>query len=123
MKTKDLIKQLQEQDPSGDLEVVVGNLPIVFAYKQPGYYDGLLQILIKDEQGYHSGYKFTPRGMKIQIHTTDLDGQLLDDPELPVDISEVSDHSIQRYKDLIEKTRQEMRDIKTEVAEHVKTIK
>ena len=122
MKTKELIKQLQEQDPSGELEVIAGGSPIYFIDCEPAYYDGALEILIQDASlsGYNIvGFKYTNKGNKIRLHLMDLDDVLLDDPELPVDVSEVAD----RYKDYVEKTREEMRQIKNKVAEHVKTVK
>lgn len=48
MKSKELIKQLQEIDPSGEIEVGVGRSDIYFVSKYPAYYDGPNFILTKD---------------------------------------------------------------------------
>ena len=48
MKVKDLIKQLQELDPTGEIEVCVGNSDIIDISLFPAYYDGYLQVLKKD---------------------------------------------------------------------------
>ena len=49
MKTKELIKELQELDPTGETEVVCGCGDIYFVEELPAYYDGRLGVLIKDE--------------------------------------------------------------------------
>lgn len=48
MKTKDLIKELQELDPTGECQVF-GDGDIYFCEKVPWYYDGRPGILIRDE--------------------------------------------------------------------------
>lgn len=48
MKTKELIKLLQEADPSGECHVrMPGGIPIT-AYRLPGYYDGAYEYIDKD---------------------------------------------------------------------------
>lgn len=49
MKTKDLIKQLQELDSEGECNVFVGG-DIFFCLRLPYYYDGKPGILIRNEQ-------------------------------------------------------------------------
>lgn len=50
MKTKELIRLLQENDPSGELEVVGSYGDIYFIERLPDYYDGKVNILIKDDE-------------------------------------------------------------------------
>ena len=53
MKTKDLIKKLQELDPSGEIEVVdTSNSAIDFVEILPAFYDGTLEIITKNT-GYY----------------------------------------------------------------------
>lgn len=94
MKTKELIDKLQKEDPSGELEVCVGNLPIYFLEKLPAYYDGPLEMLIQDrsKDPYYNivGYKITTKGDKLNVVVYDLDSWLTDDPDGSVDTSEVT---------------------------------
>lgn len=50
MKTKELIRRLQEEDPTGELEVTVGKTDIYFIQTLPGYYDGCYQVLKRDQE-------------------------------------------------------------------------
>ena len=89
MKTKELIRQLQEKDPGGEEEVCVGNEDIFFVEYEPAYYDGSLQILVRDEEKkpYYNivGAKFRRSGSKIQIHTVSIAMAIMDNPDLPVE--------------------------------------
>lgn len=114
MKSKELIAEILKRDPSGELEVIAGGTPIYFVDCEPAYYDGPLKILVQDKSrsGYNIvGFKYTHQGNKIRLHLMDLDDVLLNDPDLPIDISEVSEHSSERTLEFINKTREEMRSI------------
>lgn len=110
MKTKDLIKKLQETDPSGELEVVADGSPIYFLETYPAYYDGSLAILIEDpkKKPYHSiiGMKFTNKGRKVRLHTMDMESVFLDDKNAILDVSEVNKNSAKR----LTKYADELRD-------------
>lgn len=90
MKTKELIKALQEEDPSGELEACVWNTPIYFLSTEPAYYDGCLGMLLTNESEKPycciRGYKRTGVGSKVVLHTMDLYDVLLDNPEAVVEL-------------------------------------
>ena len=92
MKTKELIRLLQEQDPSGEEECCCGNQDIFFVSKDFAYYDGSLQVLIRDpaKAPYYDvvGGKYVRTGFKIQIHTLGI-SDILDDPKAVIDYTEV----------------------------------
>lgn len=117
MKTKDLIKELQEQDPSGELECVVGGEPIFFLQNLPAYYDGSLQYLIQDPDKAGSynvvGAKFIDKGRKIEISTLTIENAIWEAPELPVDCSEVS--NIERKEKKVEEWRRQRREADKEI--------
>ena len=48
MKSKELIRLLQEEDPSGEVEVCVQNFDILGIHTEPAYWDGSLQVLMRD---------------------------------------------------------------------------
>lgn len=116
MKTKELIRQLQEADPSGEEEVSVGNVDIHFVDREPAYYDGCLQVLVRDENNkfYNiTGAKVVSNGNKVVIHTLSITDALWDNAELPIDYSGLTEGQTQRYKEAHDKTRQEVRDCET----------
>jgi hypothetical protein len=96
VKTKELIAALQKEDPSGELEVVAGSTPIYFVECQPAYYDGYLEMLIRDPNRSHEyniiGYKVTSKGDKVKLHLMDVIECIANDPALRVDTSDLSEH-------------------------------
>jgi hypothetical protein len=118
MKTKELIKQLLDADPSGEREVCVGNVDIFFVEKMPAFYDGRLQVLQRDEnlKGYNIvGAKLVSSGLKINIHTMSIFDALWDNPNLPIDYSDLSQECAVRYKESHEKTRQQVLDCENKI--------
>ena len=111
MKGKELIRQLQEEDPSGELEVCVGNLDIHFVSREPAYYDGCLQVLKRDENNkfYNIiGAELRSTGDKIQIHELSVRIALLENPDLPVEYDEYSER---HCKEKVESWRKETLEI------------
>jgi len=114
MKTKEVIRQLLEADPTGEEEVSVGNCDIYYVDSIPSYYDGNQKILIRDESKncYNVvGVKVREAGRKIVINTLSLEDALYTDPNLPVDLSELSPVSRQRYEEFLENTRKEVEEM------------
>ena len=99
MKTKELIRQLQEIDPSGDEECCIGNADIHFVDKLPAYYDGTLQILKRDDEGNIIGGEFKKYGSKIVIRDYSLYGWILDEIESEDDTERVRNAIIIHPKD------------------------
>ena len=106
MKTKELIRQLQEIDPSGELECCISNHDILFVERIGAFYDGPLEILVRDTRGEVVGGILRRIGEKIRIHVLDLAGAVSDwdsSPALvekygrfPIKI-EASDETSRRY--------------------------
>jgi hypothetical protein len=73
MKSCELIKLLQQVDPSGETECVVGGEDIYFVARAPCYYDGTPCLLIRDpnKAPYWDvvGIRKMNAGDKIKIHT------------------------------------------------------
>jgi len=113
MKTKDVIKRLQEVDPSGELDVSVGNIDIHFIDVEPGYYDGIQQVLIRDETcRYYNivGGKFNSSQNKVVIHTHAISDFLFENPDGYVDYSGLPEYNKQSYKESLDKVREFSRD-------------
>ena len=128
MKTKEVIRQLQEADPTGEAEVCVGNVDILFIDKSPAYYDGKLQVLERDEnqKGYNIvGAKLLSNGIKIVINPMSIYDALWEDPELPIDYSDLHPDSVARYKESHDKTRKQVIEChnKLELEYFIKHIK
>jgi hypothetical protein len=122
MKTKKLIELLNEADPTGEIECCVDNHDIYIVERLPAYWDGRLQVLIRDETSpwYNvTGAKITSRGDKIKLRTLSIDEAIWNDPELPVDLSECTDHG-RLYAAAVDEYRQVARRGIEEVKEQVK---
>jgi len=122
MKTKELIRQLQEADPSGELECAIGgNIDIMSVYEMPAYYDGYLEILERDhsKDPYYnvSGGIITGKGQKIKIEGYSIEDAILDDADFPVKF--IGEHC-DRYRKSVEKYREEIRQIDKEIEERRK---
>ena len=90
MKTKDLIEQLNKEDPSGELECVVGASDIYFVQRDPMWYDGVPIILLRDKskEPYYSikGFKMASAGEKVVLHTMGAEDVLWDNPDCIVEL-------------------------------------
>ncbi len=80
MKTRELIRQLQAADPGGELECCVDNHDILFVERQFAFYDGALEILVRDPglQGQYDvvGGIIQRAGEKIRLHILSLEDAL-----------------------------------------------
>jgi len=117
MKTKELIRQLQEADPSGEIEVCCGNEDIHFVETLEAYYDGKLQVLKRDPSKtcYNIiGAKVTTRGCKVQIHSHSIRDAISNNPDLPIEY-DLEDYMIPEYKKSYDEWREEVKSIKEEV--------
>lgn len=87
MKTKDLIRRLQEADPTGELHVSVGNIDILTVYRVEHYYDGRQERLMRDETSpYYNvvGGYWSTEGHKVVIRDLSIEDAIFEDPDLPV---------------------------------------
>lgn len=115
MKAKELIRLLQEEDPTGETEVCVNNVDIWTVQTEPAYWDGRLQLLIRDEskKPYFDviGGKYCTKGSKIVLTPMSVSDVLWGDPEAIVDYSELGEARAEDYRASDEKTRQACRDV------------
>lgn len=111
MKSKELIRRIMEADPSGEEEVCIGNADILCVQKLPAYYDGTLQLLERDPNNkfYNViGAKYKIKGLKISIEPHSIQDAICDDPNLPIDYSELPEITAARYKAMDDKAKQEI---------------
>ncbi len=118
MKTKELIRQLQEADPSGELECCLGNADIHFVDVEPAYWDGCLQVLVRDpaKAPYYDivGAKYTTKGNKVVIRPLSIRDAVFEDEDLPVEF-DVGEGWEERYKEAVQKYREETRRVNQDV--------
>lgn len=121
MKTKELIKRLQEADPSGELECCVGNVDIYFVEQLPAYYDGPLEVLVHDEALKDkcwsiTGAKIVRSGQKVQIHTISIEDVMFDmvddNRDFPISIEDTTEGY---YKKRVDQWKSEAIRINNEV--------
>ena len=114
MKTKEVIKRLQKADPSGELECCVEGEDIYDIDNWPAYYDGRLQVLIRDPniKEYYNvmGAKYVSTGNKIVITPLSIEDAIFEDPEIPVEIPDGDTY----HKNKVEKYRKESRKLNKE---------
>lgn len=119
MKTKELIRQLQKADPTGELETCVLNEDIHFVDTLPALYDGKLQVLTRDDSKncYNIiGGKYVVKGHKVVIFPISITDALWNDPDMPVDYSELNSDSVSRYMQSDDLTRQSSRNVDLKIS-------
>lgn len=111
MTTEALIKELQNADPSGKLDVTIGKTPIHFVEEIGAYYDGCLQRLVHDQAKapYYDivAGVITSKGSHITIHTLSIEDAILDNPTLPVTFDLEGEGRIKYYKEMVDGWRSE----------------
>lgn len=118
MKVKELIDELKKFD--GEDEVCVGNQDIHAVYGEPAYWDGRLQRLIKDASGHIVGAKYTARGTKIVIRPMSVHDALDNNPDMPVDYSEIGNEGSRAdYKERDEAYRVWIKDIIQKIEDEI----
>ncbi len=125
MKSKELIRRLQEADPEGEMEVCVGNVDIYFVEKKAAYWDGNLQVLQHDEakrgkQWSIIGLKIFEKGSKLDLNCVDAESLIYDKPDIDVDLSDLSEDPRQRWQERIANWRKEGLDMNEGVEEWAK---
>ena len=121
MKTRDLIRRLQEADPTGELECVVGGYDVYFVERLPMYYDGLPALLVhdpekRDREWSVVGLRVPGSGEeKVRITTLDAEDVFLEIPDAPVEYGD--DYARKHKEDRIEKVRAEVVAIRGSVKE------
>ena len=120
MKSKELIRQLQEADPTGEVEVGVGNHDIFSVEPMPAYYDGKFQKLLRDEskKPYFDivGAKWCSRGCKIKLVPMGVADVLWNNPKAVVDYSELGDYPhVEELRRTDDAVRKASRDVELKV--------
>ena len=122
MKTRDLILLLESEDPTGEVECCIGNADILSVHTEPAYWDGRLQLLMRDpsQEPYYNivGAKRTSHGSKIVITPYSIEDYIGDNPEdAKIDYSECGNEaSAERYREADERVRQTMLAIQLDVS-------
>ncbi|MFW6172629.1 MAG: hypothetical protein ACOC5T_02690 [Elusimicrobiota bacterium] len=112
MKVRDVIKRLQDLDPTGEIEVCIGESDIFYISMEPAYYDGLLYVLKRDVKKlpYYdvTGMKIISTGKKISLKTMDLNDVLVDNwqAEIEYDVHKVNSQ-LDYYKNIVSEYRKE----------------
>jgi hypothetical protein len=113
MKTKELIRLLQEEDPSGEMDCVIDNQDILYVCGEISYWDGCKQILIRDETKdcYNViGAEYRSDGWKLSIVSYGIYDALCVDPDLPVKVVDTFvNKKLQEYVDTWRKEIKEMK--------------
>jgi hypothetical protein len=113
MKTKELIKMLQEADPTGEEEVSVGNIGVWHVTREPAYWDGCQQVLKLDPDAeYYNviGAEIRGKGDKIVINDLSIRSAFWNRTDMPVTYD--GEYAERNYKEHVEEWRKEAIDFK-----------
>ena len=99
MKTKELIRRLQEADPTGGEHCCIDNADIGEISIEPAYYDGGLHIIERDEDGLPVRGRRTRRGKKIVLTPLTI-GDCLEYPGFTVEYANEEDRRRYEKQDL-----------------------
>jgi hypothetical protein len=105
VKTKELIKQLQEADPSGELEVNAAGEDILYVDRLPGYYDGCYEVIKRNDDGDTISIEVKTTGEKIIIKTEGIKDAIADNDDVKIIYD--SDYAREHYEKRIEEIRKE----------------
>lgn len=112
MKSKELIKILLELDPTGEVEVLAGNIDILDIQREPAYWDGCYQRLMRDpsitSQYDIIGGEYVSEGDKICIDGYSLQHAIWHNPDLPVKFLD-DEMNMDNYKKEIKQCRIDVR--------------
>ena len=127
MKTSVLIQKLMEADPTGELECCIDkNTDIYYVEVLPSYYDGRLEILVRDStlSPYYDviGGILTGEGFKVSIRSYSFEDAIWDhNGEFKIQYIESSAHDKERYEQVkkeVEETLREYKEITSEGDPH-----
>ena|ERR1700742_1628707 len=111
MKTKDLIRLLNELDPTGEGHACIGNKDILSAHWEGSYYDGCLQVLKREGDFYEPdivGAEIRSKGRKLVIEPWSISDALWNEPDMPVAFD--GDFARKNYAEQVEKWRTEVKE-------------
>lgn len=107
MKSKELIAQLLKIDPSGEIEVIGTHGDILATAKLPWYYDGTVNILLRDKNHTEScdviGLKQLREGQKIILYEMSMEDVMTDhydDADFVVDGDEKFTENINTFREI-----------------------
>ena len=107
MKVSKLIAALQELDPTGEVEVVVGGDDITHADRTPGYYDGCYEVLQYNDKHEIVGVMVCSQLDKIKLVTWGARDQFWEEPDLVVEYD--SEYAERNNKASIERDREKVK--------------
>lgn len=116
MKTKELIRLLQKADPTGEEECCIDNADISAVYPEQAYYDGLLEVLERNEKGRIVSGKFVGSGTKILIRPHSIHNAIENNSDFPVTYERCNDNQIERYKSHVAEWRKQTDRISNDIA-------
>jgi len=126
MTTRELIAELQRQDPSGDVPVVVDNKEVYTVECMAAYWDGVAQLHVVDEAAkpyWHiKGMRVTTKGHKVRLSTIGVEDFIENIPDglVEFDFSYSDDAQraeiIREWQSRVETWRAEVKQIIADIA-------
>jgi len=114
---------IDKLDPTGEIEIAIGNQDIYFGEVQPAYWDGRLERLIIDESKRGKCYsvigaKVIGSGQKLTLHTMGVSDVLMGDADAHIDLSNLEKNmpsSYNTWKQQVEDWRKSFKAIEEQI--------
>ena len=114
MKSSEIIKKIQEIDPTGEMEVCIENEDIFMIQQKPAYWNGRLQRLIWNENRI-TGAEILQTGNKICITPLGIEELVYTYPDIPINLSDLAPQTRKSWLDSITQWRETARKLEKEV--------
>ncbi len=95
MKSSELIKRIQAIDPSGQMDVCIGNVGVTDVYTSPATEHGWYQVVNRPPNGSITA-KYIGQGRKLVLHTTSISEILRDYPNTEVEVVGEDSHGYRK---------------------------
>lgn len=117
MKTRELIRLLQESDPSGEMECCIDNQDIDYVGSEPAYHDGCLQVMVRDPDDWEHviGGRFIGEGYKLNISTSSLIDLAAERKDFPIEFEDVGEIHEAHYREAIAKRKRRREEVERDL--------
>jgi hypothetical protein len=109
MTSKELIEALRRLDPEGNIQVAVGNFPIMDVLLLPASYDGCLQLIEENADGEPIRGSYQSSGKKLCLYCCSIRDAVLVFDKFQVDYSGLSERLRNSYEQAHQQARAHQR--------------
>lgn len=109
MKSRELIALLRTNDPDGETEVVIDNMPIYSVVLHHAFEEGCLEKLTFDDEFRVASAEITTDGYKIVLSGMPIENALIMNPEMDIKLNISNNFILGNYVEQLAKWRENAR--------------